>query len=101
MTPTGHSVAAGLAKLSGGGTSVPVGPTNVLAAFQQLSAGNSVNVIGTFGPLAWDARGAIAQGLVELWCIGAQGSAPVFASSGLVYDTQPQSYSGVYTQCAP
>lgn len=98
---SGHSIVAGLAKLSGGGTSIPVGPTTILNAFQQLTAGNNITAIGTFAPLEWDARGAIASGLVELWCIGAQGSTPVFASSGLFYNIKTQSYSGTYTQCAP
>jgi hypothetical protein len=98
---SGGSIAAGLAKLSGGGTTIPVGPTTILSAFQQLTAGNSITAIGTFAPLEWDSRGAIAAGMVELWCIGAQGATPDFASSGLLYNIKSQTYSGTYVQCAP
>jgi len=98
---SGHSIVTGLASLSGGGTSFPVGPATILNAFQQLTAGNHITAIGTLAPLQWDSRGAIASGLVELWCINAQGPAAIYASSGLVYNIKSQSYSGTYTQCAP
>lgn len=60
-----------------------------------------VTEIGTFGRLEWDAQGAKSSGLIEMWCIGATGGAPEFASSGLFYDVKTQQVSGTYTQCPP
>jgi hypothetical protein len=60
-----------------------------------------VTEIGTLGRLEWDAQGAKASGLIEMWCINATGPKPVFSSSGLTYDIKTQTSAGTYVQCGP
>lgn len=96
--PTGASIARGLAKL-GTGTSIDVGASTVLGAFQRLTAGESISPRGTFGVLKWDANGDIVGGTVEIWCIGLAANTPYFGSSGLKLDVATQVISGTYTQC--
>jgi hypothetical protein len=57
--------------------------------------------MGTFGPLAWDANGAIMGGTIEMWCIGAPSGTPAYQTSGLFYDIATQQKTGQYTQCGP
>jgi ABC-type branched-subunit amino acid transport system substrate-binding protein len=98
----GANVAAGLRRLSGGPTMISTGSSSVLSAFQHLQAGENIAARGTFGPLAWDSKGAILGGAIEIWCIGATGAgAAVFQSSGLNYDLETSMKLGAYTQCAP
>lgn len=96
---TGASVSAGLKKLSMGGNAIDVSPTRILAAFQQLSAGKSIEAIGTYASLEWDARGAPLGGRVEVWCVGSGKPTAVFASSGLTMDLKSMKLDGKYTQC--
>jgi ABC-type branched-subunit amino acid transport system substrate-binding protein len=101
---TGANIAARLRRLSGGPTVIEVGSTKVFAAFQKLTSGGdgggeNITLIGTFAPLEWDANGAVANGLVEMWCIGAPSGTPVYGSSGLVYDLKTKQFTGTYTPC--
>lgn len=98
---TGASVAKGLRKLTGGTTSITVGPSSLAAAFARLVAAESINAIGTFVPFAWDARGAIEGGLIEVWCIGAPAGSPAYLSSGLTYDVKTGQFAGTYMRCLP
>ena len=66
-----------------------------------LLADKPVTEIGTFGRLEWDGQGAKSSGVIELWCIDATGTKPVFASSGQTYDVKTQTASGTYTPCGP
>ncbi|MFZ5892489.1 MAG: ABC transporter substrate-binding protein [Myxococcota bacterium] len=99
--PTGSAIAKALRKLAGGPTHIDVGATRALLAFQKLSAGESIDAMGTFGPLAWDANGAIQGGTIEMWCIGASTGTPAYQTSGLTFDIATQQKSGQYTQCGP
>lgn len=99
--PTGTSIAKGLRKLAGGTTQIDVGRQGATTAFKELSTGNSIDAMGTFGPLAWDANGAIMGGTIEMWCIGAPSGTPAYQTSGLFYDVATQQKSGQYTQCGP
>jgi len=98
---SGASVAQGLRKLAGGATKLTTTSTNVLPAFQKLSAGEKITAIGTFGMLDWDENGAVRGGTLEMWCIGGTPAKPAYASSGLLFDLQTQTTSGTYTPCAP
>lgn len=95
---SGVSVAKGLALL-GSGTEIPVGRATTLKAFQALTAGEPINPIGSFGHLRWDADGNIAEGLLDVWCIGTAAGAPTFESSGMTMDISAQSIGGTYKQC--
>lgn len=99
--PTGSSIAKALRKLSGGATHIDVGRMMATQAFQKLTAGESIDAMGTFGPLAWDANGAIMGGTIEMWCIGAPSGTPAYQTSGLFYDIATQQKSGQYTPCGP
>jgi ABC-type branched-subunit amino acid transport system substrate-binding protein len=96
---SGKSVAAGLRKLSGGEMEIEVRGTNVLAAMTQLSAGRSIEAIGSFAPLKWNEQGAPLGGSVEMWCIGRNGAQLSFGSSGLTLDLESQTFSGEYKPC--
>lgn len=96
--PSGVSVAKGLALL-GTGTEVPVGRTTILQAFQLLGDGQPVNPLGSFGHLRWDRNGNIAEGLLDVWCIGTAAGQPTFATSGMTMDISTQAITGSYTPC--
>jgi ABC-type branched-subunit amino acid transport system substrate-binding protein len=98
---SGATVARGLRRLAGGPTSVEVGSQHVLAAFQRLARGEAIAAMGTFGPLDWDANGAVTGGTIEMWCIGATTATPSYQSSGLTFDVKTGKYSGQYVQCGP
>lgn len=96
---SGASVAAGLRKLAGGTTKLTTLGTNLLAAFQKLSAGESITAVGSFGVLDWDSNGAVKGGVLEMWCVGGTPEKPVYQSSGLMFDIMSQQPSGAYEQC--
>lgn len=97
---SGASIAHGLRKLAGGSAVMEIGPTKILAAFQRLAAGESISAVGTFGPLQWDANGAVVGGTIEMWCIGTSGGMPVYRSSGLTLDIATQQTHGAYVACS-
>ncbi|MGC4095231.1 MAG: ABC transporter substrate-binding protein [Polyangiaceae bacterium] len=97
--PNGAAIAKGLRKLAGGATHLEVGGTTALQAFQKLAAGESIDAVGTFGPLAWDANGAIQGGTIEMWCIGGSTATPAYQSAGTTFDIATQKISGQYTPC--
>ena len=96
---SGASVAQGLRMLAGGATQVEATSTNILTAFQKLSAGQKITAIGTFGNLDWDLNGAVLGGILEMWCVGGPTTKPAYASSGLTFDIKAKTYGGAYTQC--
>lgn len=98
---TGQSLSDGLAWLSGGSTDIEVQSTQVLAGFQRLVAGQRINAIGTFGPLAWGASGAVQGGTLEVWCIGVTGGKTGYQSSGLTLDLTTGRTAGDYVPCPP
>jgi len=96
--PTGDAVKTGLRKLADGDT-VDIGATRVLTAFQKLAGGDSIKARGTFSTLSWSKDGTVQGGTLEIWCIGAPGGKPAYASSGLTFDIMTATSSGKYTQC--
>ncbi len=96
---SGASVAAGLRKLAGGPTKLTTLGTNLLAAFQKLSANAGITAIGSFGVLDWDTNGAVKGGTLEMWCIGGTTAKPAYQSSGLLFDIMSAQQSGTYKQC--
>lgn len=100
---TGTTIAAGLRHLAAStGDTIQVGKQQTLKAFADLTSGKDVRAVGTFGPLEWDAKGDIAQGVIEMWCVNGSGNA--FGHSGLTYDTKlGQQLTGPYNQtnCGP
>jgi branched-chain amino acid transport system substrate-binding protein len=95
---TGHSIANGLRRLSSGEL-VELGPTHILRALGKLSNGESITAVGTYSALAWDDRGAISAGTVEIWCVELVGGKPVFVSSGLTASIPSQVLEGDNTVC--
>jgi ABC-type branched-subunit amino acid transport system substrate-binding protein len=98
---TGANVATGLRKLAGASPKIETGTLNLLQAFQTLASGNEIHAIGTNCPLEWDSRGIVADGTIEMWCIGKSGQTPIFASSSLTYNIKTGAYGGQYVQCDP
>jgi ABC-type branched-subunit amino acid transport system substrate-binding protein len=99
MPVSGPSVSLGLKKLSMGGSAIEVSSTKILAAFQQLTSGKSIEAVGTYASLEWDARGAPLGGRVEVWCVASGTSSAAFASSNLTMDLKTMKLDGTYTQC--
>jgi ABC-type branched-subunit amino acid transport system substrate-binding protein len=100
MPVSGASVAMGLRKLGGPGNGEPteIQSTKILSAFSQLTSLKSLDALGTFAPLKFDAKGAPTVGRVEVWCI-ASGSTAQFASSRRAYDIATRRLDGMYEQC--
>lgn len=96
---TGKSIAKGLRKLAGGSTKFTTLQPNLLPAFQKLTSGAAITIVGSFGVLDWDEDGAVKGGTLEMWCIGGTSAKPVYQSSGLLFDIMSQKESGTYTQC--
>lgn len=94
----GHSIANGLRRLSSGEL-VELGPTHILRALAKLASGESVTAVGTYSALAWDDRGAISAGTVEIWCVELVGGKPAFVSSGLMASIPSQMLEGDNTVC--
>jgi branched-chain amino acid transport system substrate-binding protein len=94
----GASVAHGLRAL-GVGTAYTVGATDVRQVVESLSAGTSVSLRGTYGPMQWDPRGDIAGGTVEVWCVGTTTRPAKFGNSGLTMDVGTQVVGGAFVQC--
>ena len=97
-TPSGANVARGLRRLATG-TAASVGPAEAAATMKLLGGGKSVALRGANTLLKWDARGDIAAGTVEVWCIGAATGAPAFGSSGMKMDVETQVVGGSFVQC--
>lgn len=95
---TGANIAQGLGRLTGG-IPLEVSSTKVLAAFQQLSSGRSIEAIGTFAPLQWDTRGAPLEARVEVWCVAKGTPTAAYQSSGLTVDLKNNRYYGTYGGC--
>jgi hypothetical protein len=100
LPPTGKNISTGLRSLATGPTTIEVGSTKLLSAFQKLSAGEKITAIGTFSPLEWDMNDAPVNATLEMWCIAA-GASPTYASSGLTYDLKTGMPSGSFSnaQC--
>jgi ABC-type branched-subunit amino acid transport system substrate-binding protein len=96
---SGASIAAGLRKLASGPTRLTTLGTNVLSAFQKLTAGTGITAVGSFGVLDWDSNGAVKGGTLEMWCIGGTAAKPAYQSSGLIFDIMSSQQSGTYKQC--
>jgi len=97
--PSGESVKAGLRRLQGGDMQIDIGATRVLAAFQHLATGDSIEARGTFSNLAWTKDGTVQGGTLEVWCIGAATGKPAYQSSGLSFDVMTGASQGQYTAC--
>lgn len=96
---SGKSIAKGLRLLASGATKYTTLGTNLLPAFQKLSAGAGITAVGSFGVLDWDSNGAVKGGTLEMWCIGGTTAKPAYQSSGLLFDIMTSEQSGTYTQC--
>ena len=95
---SGPSIAKGLALL-GTGTEILVGRSTTLKAFQLLGNGQAVNPLGSFGHLRWDSNGNIAEGLLDVWCVGTAGGVAAFATSTMTMDISTQQINGSYQPC--
>lgn len=93
----GDAIARGLRRL-GSGAEVEVGPTQLARAFGELRDGRAIFPIGTFAPLAWDARGGNMHGVAESWCIRG-GAEPTFQGAGETYTTDSRMFAGEERGC--
>ncbi len=74
-TPTGRAIAANLGRMSDpAGMSVNVGPGDYQAGVNALDGGGTVNLVGTSGPIDWDAQGDVLTAPTEVWQIADDGT---------------------------
>lgn len=76
-----------------------VGPKAMNGAAGLLAKSQPLQLVGTQGPLQWDASGDLRGGTIEVWCIGSRNGAAAFGSSGMTMDVQTQVVGGAYVQC--
>jgi branched-chain amino acid transport system substrate-binding protein len=95
----GLDLARGMRLLYGGVATVPMRPANLMTGQQMVLAGQSIRAVGSFAALRWDERGALADGTVEVFCLGTEDGEPIFGSSGLSFDVASGQMSGVFTPC--
>jgi branched-chain amino acid transport system substrate-binding protein len=79
-SPTGARIAANLKQMSDhAGTSIPIAPMNYQAGVNALVAGGTIDLVGTSGPIDWDANGDVLTAPTEVWQIAQDTSAmPMF-----------------------
>lgn len=96
---SGANIALGLRKLSGGMVELALDGSKIQPAFAQLANGSAIRAIGTFAPLVWDAKGAPAEGTIEVWCIASGTPSPSFRSGKVTLDIKSQTITGDYEPC--
>jgi ABC-type branched-subunit amino acid transport system substrate-binding protein len=96
---SGAAIARGLRQLTGG-DAVPLRPTSILSAFSKLGQDQPIGAIGTLAPLAWDDRGAVAAGTIEIWCVEIANGTPGYTSSGLSAEIPAQMFIGENRGCS-
>ncbi|HEX9105015.1 MAG TPA: ABC transporter substrate-binding protein, partial [Polyangia bacterium] len=71
-SPSGAAIASRLARMSDpAGTIVDVEPSQFQAAVNALLAGGNINLVGTSGPIDWDAKGDVVTAPTEVWQVAA------------------------------
>jgi ABC-type branched-subunit amino acid transport system substrate-binding protein len=86
LPESGRELAAGFVALSKGTQPAELGSDELAQTLERSAAGDSLRVMGSLAPLAWDDRGAPLAGAVEVWCVSNQNGRVDFASSGLRAD---------------
>lgn len=76
-----------------------VGPKAMGDVAVLLAKGQPMQLVGTQGPLQWDANGDLRGGTIEVWCVGSRSGAAAYGSSGMTMDVQTQVVGGAYVQC--
>jgi branched-chain amino acid transport system substrate-binding protein len=87
--PTGRSIAANLGRMSdAAGTRVEVGPRQYQAGVNALEvSGGTIDLVGTSGPIDWDAEGDVLTAPTEVWQVVNDGTGtPTFK---VLKTTQP------------
>ncbi|HEY1587246.1 MAG TPA: ABC transporter substrate-binding protein, partial [Polyangia bacterium] len=73
--PTGRVIAANLGHMSDPlGMSVNVGPGDYQAGVNTLDGGGTINLVGTSGPIDWDAQGDVLTAPTEVWQVADDGT---------------------------
>jgi ABC-type branched-subunit amino acid transport system substrate-binding protein len=71
-SPTGRQIAANLARMSDhGGTAVQISPEQYQAGVNALVGGGTIDLVGTSGPIDWDANGDVLTAPTEVWQVAA------------------------------
>jgi branched-chain amino acid transport system substrate-binding protein len=97
---TGTSIETTFARLVSG-TKVDVG-TDLNTGFKTLGSGGSFDIEGASGPLDFDLKtGDVKAANIDVWCVGKDGNgAPVFVSSGRLFDAATSTMTGTYNVAA-
>jgi branched-chain amino acid transport system substrate-binding protein len=82
----GQSIVANLARLSdhANGVSVTVGPNNINSGVTPLQMGGTVDLVGTSGPIDFDANGDVVSAPIEKWSVDTTGAMPMFKTDTIV-----------------
>ncbi|HSN33048.1 MAG TPA: ABC transporter substrate-binding protein, partial [Ideonella sp.] len=72
---TGSAIAGQLARMSdASGTVVHVGPAEYQAGVNALIGGGDIDLVGTSGPIDWDAKGDVITAPIEVWQVADDGT---------------------------
>ena len=66
------------------GVTVTVGPNNINAGVTPLQMGATVDLVGTSGPIDFDANGDVVSAPIEKWSVDTTGAMPMFKTDTIV-----------------
>jgi ABC-type branched-subunit amino acid transport system substrate-binding protein len=98
---TGLNLKEGFAKLVPPGDAVAAGAQQINAAFQALSAGQSIDFSGASGPLDYDLTTGEAVSDIQIWCTAlVDGKPSVGRQSTIYYDAAAERLEGTLAGAA-
>lgn len=81
----GKRIAANLGRMSdANGSQVTVGPNDITGGVTPLQMGASINLVGTSGPIDFDANGDVVSAPIEKWSVDVTGAMPMFKTDAIV-----------------
>jgi branched-chain amino acid transport system substrate-binding protein len=87
--PSGHrdgrSIVANLGRMSdAAATSVVVGPNSINGGVTPLQMGATINLVGTSGPIDFDANGDVVSAPIEKWSVDTTAATPTFKTDTII-----------------
>ncbi len=99
LPSSGRELARALRRVSNGSRRMALERGELGPALAAAATGDALSIIGAFGPLRWDERGAAIDGALEVWCVGRSEGLTNFASSGFRVSTLDVPRAGEFGTC--
>jgi branched-chain amino acid transport system substrate-binding protein len=97
---TGRAIARGIRRLTGPGNEIELVPQRIARGVELLQAGEKIDIVGTSGPLDFDARGdVLVDSAVGCYVRDATTGEVSLVFSGQVYRAATGKLEGTYSQC--